>query len=123
MSTPTGPDLSGRRAVVTGAASGIGAAVAARLAALHAEVVVCDVDAEGAARMAERIGGETLVPDLSRTSDLGDLHLEADILVSNAGAQNVAPVERSAPRGSPMAVQLSGSLPPMREGTASESWP
>ncbi|MFG2514104.1 3-hydroxybutyrate dehydrogenase [Streptomyces sp. NPDC048584] len=97
MITPTGSDLSGRRAVVTGAASGIGAAVAARLAALHADVVVCDVDAEGAARVAERIGGEALVLDLSRTADLGDLHLEADILVNNAGVQNVAPVERFSP--------------------------
>jgi 3-hydroxybutyrate dehydrogenase len=48
-SEPAGSALAGRRAVVTGAASGIGAAVAARLAALGAHVVVCDVDAAGAA--------------------------------------------------------------------------
>ncbi|MFF9490146.1 3-hydroxybutyrate dehydrogenase [Streptomyces sp. NPDC014676] len=90
----TGPDLSGRRAVVTGAASGIGAAVAARLAELGAHVVVCDVDEVGAQSMAQRIGGEALVTDLSRTADLADLRLEADILVNNAGVQNVAPVEQ-----------------------------
>ncbi|MCF0085043.1 3-hydroxybutyrate dehydrogenase [Streptomyces jietaisiensis] len=97
MSAPTGPDLGGRRALVTGAASGIGAAVATRLAALGAHVVVCDVEADGAARTAERIGGEALVLDLSRTADLADLHLEADILVNNAGIQDVAPVDRFSP--------------------------
>jgi 3-hydroxybutyrate dehydrogenase len=88
------PDLSGRRAVVTGAASGIGAAGATRLAGLGADVVVCDIDAEGAARTAERIGGEALTLDLSRTADLAEREFEADILVNNAGIQHVAPLER-----------------------------
>ncbi|MFI7452975.1 3-hydroxybutyrate dehydrogenase [Nonomuraea sp. NPDC049714] len=95
--TLSGPDLSGRRAVVTGAASGIGAAVATRLAGLGAHVVVCDIDAEGAARTAERIGGEPLVLDLSRTAGLADLTLEADILVNNAGVQHVAPIDEFDP--------------------------
>jgi len=90
----SGPDLSGRRAVVTGAASGIGAAVATRLAGLGAHVVVCDIDAEGAARTADRIGGEALVLDLSRTDELAERTFEADILVNNAGVQHVAPLER-----------------------------
>ncbi|GAA5162640.1 3-hydroxybutyrate dehydrogenase [Amycolatopsis dongchuanensis] len=93
----TGPGLSARRAVVTGAASGIGAAVAARLAALGAHVVVCDIDAEGAARTAERIGGEARVIDLSRTADLAEAEFDADILVNNAGIQHVAPLERFEP--------------------------
>jgi 3-hydroxybutyrate dehydrogenase len=92
----TGTDLSGRRALVTGAASGIGAAVATRLAGLGADVVVCDIDAEGAARTAGRIGGKALVIDLSRTADLAEQEFEADILVNNAGVQHVAPVERFA---------------------------
>jgi 3-hydroxybutyrate dehydrogenase len=92
-----GPDLSGRRAVVTGAASGIGAAVAERLARLGAYVIVCDVDAEGASRTAERIGGEALVLDLSRTAELGDLRLDTDILVNNAGIQHVSPIEQFEP--------------------------
>lgn len=93
----TAPGLSGRRAVVTGAASGIGAAVAARLAGLGAHVVVCDIDAEGAARTAERIGGEVLAIDLSRTAELAEREFDADILVNNAGVQHVAPVERFEP--------------------------
>lgn len=91
------PDLSGRRAVVTGAASGIGAAVAGRLAGLGAHVVVCDIDADGAARTAERVGGEALVLDLGRTADLVDLRLDADILVNNAGVQHVSPIEQFSP--------------------------
>lgn len=93
----TAPGLSGRRAVVTGAASGIGAAVAARLAGLGAHVVVCDIDAEGAARTAEQIGGEALAIDLSRTAELAEREFDADILVNNAGVQHVAPVERFDP--------------------------
>ncbi|MEV0210585.1 3-hydroxybutyrate dehydrogenase [Streptomyces sp. NPDC050788] len=92
-----GPDLFGRRAIVTGAASGIGRAVATRLATLGAHVVVCDVDAEGAARTADQIGGEALVIDLSRTAELAERTLDADILVNNAGMQHVAPVDKFEP--------------------------
>ncbi|MET7990752.1 3-hydroxybutyrate dehydrogenase [Amycolatopsis sp. NPDC005232] len=92
-----GPDLSARRAIVTGAASGIGAAVATRLAGLGAHVVVCDIDADGAARTAERIGGEPLAIDLSDTAELAGRRFEADILVNNAGIQHVAPIEQFAP--------------------------
>lgn len=90
-------DLSGRRALVTGAASGIGAAVAARLAELGAKVVVSDVDRSGAEAVADRIGGEAWVVDLSDTAALAGLQLETDVLVNNAGIQHVAPVEEFPP--------------------------
>ena len=91
------PDLRGRRAVVTGAASGIGAAVARRLAAHGAAVVVCDRDADGAAGVAEEISGDVWVVDLGETAALSELKLEADILVNNAGIQHVAPLEEFPP--------------------------
>jgi len=94
---PSGADLTGKRAVVTGGASGIGAAVAHRLADHGAKVVVCDRDAEGAERVAAEVSGETWVVDLSDTTALADLSLEADILVNNAGIQHVAPVEEFPP--------------------------
>jgi 3-hydroxybutyrate dehydrogenase len=94
---PTRLDLSGRRALVTGAASGIGAAVAERLAAAGAHVVVCDVDGVGAEATAKRLGGEPWVVDLTRTDELTELALDADILVNNAGVQHVAPVEEFPP--------------------------
>ena len=91
------PDLSGRRAVVTGGASGIGAAVARQLAESGAKVVVCDRDAAGAEAVAEEVSGEAWVLDLGLTEELADLRLEADILVNNAGIQHVAPVEEFPP--------------------------
>jgi 3-hydroxybutyrate dehydrogenase len=85
-------DLTGKRAVVTGGASGIGAAAARRLSSAGAQVVVCDRDADGAEALAKEISGEVWAVDLSQTEALADLTLEADILVNNAGIQHVAPV-------------------------------
>lgn len=86
-------DLTGRRALVTGAASGIGAAVAERLAGCGAKVLVVDVDRDGAEEVAAAIAGETWVVDLADPGSLADQRLEVDILVNNAGVQHVAAVE------------------------------
>ena len=86
-------DLRGKRAVVTGGASGIGSAVVRRLAAAGAHVIVCDRDADGAKRLAEEVTGEPWVVDLADTGALAELSLEVDVLVNNAGIQHVAPVE------------------------------
>jgi 3-oxoacyl-[acyl-carrier protein] reductase len=51
-------DLTGRSALVTGAAGGIGSAVAAALARAGAAVLVTDLDGSGAAAVAERISAE-----------------------------------------------------------------
>ncbi len=93
METTRTPDLTGRTALVTGGASGIGAAVARRLAAAGARVTVCDLDRQGAESLAAEISGDAWVADLGDTQALADLHLEADILVNNAGIQHVAPVQ------------------------------
>jgi len=82
-------ELTGRRAVVTGGASGIGFACAEALAAAGAEVTIADVDAEAADAAAERIGGTAWHVDLGDTSALAGLALDADILVNNAGLQHV----------------------------------
>jgi len=85
-------DLSGKVAHVTGAAHGIGAAIAAALAAAGASVAVSDVNADGARATAAEIGGLSMQLDVSdraavdaaleRTAqELGSL----DILVNNAG--------------------------------------
>ena len=85
--------LTDRTALVTGGASGIGAAVAARLAQLGAHVVVLDRDDEGAAKVAAAIGGDHRGIDLTDGAAIDALDVETDILVNNAGIQHVAPIE------------------------------
>ncbi len=84
--------LSGRRAIVTGGASGIGEACARALVAAGAHVVVADRDADGASRVAHELEGEAWVVDLSDLDALADVSLDADILVNNAGIQTVSPI-------------------------------
>lgn len=82
-----------RTVLVTGGASGIGAAVARRSAADGFRVIVADHQGEAAERLAAQIGGEAWVADLSETTKLEHLRLECDVLVNNAGVQRVAPIE------------------------------
>jgi 3-hydroxybutyrate dehydrogenase len=89
----TARDLSGRTALVTGGASGIGAACARHLAARGAQVTVADLDDVAAKTLAEEIDGKAWHVDLLDTDQLADLRLETDILVNNAGIQTVSPIE------------------------------
>jgi 2-hydroxycyclohexanecarboxyl-CoA dehydrogenase len=80
--------LEGRKALVTGGASGIGAATAARLAAEGAEVWVGDIDADGAERVAADIAGHAVpldVTDLESARAAAEVAGKLDILVNNAG--------------------------------------
>jgi 3-hydroxybutyrate dehydrogenase len=89
--------LNGRKALVTGGASGIGAACARALAARGAKVVVADVDSAGAAALADELGGTAWTVDLLDVDALAALSLDCDILVNNAGIQKVAPIEEFEP--------------------------
>jgi 3-hydroxybutyrate dehydrogenase len=93
-----GVDLTGRSAIVTGGASGIGLACAQRLADAGARVTILDLNGEAAGRVAAEIGGEARQLDLSDPAVLDGLQeLSTDILVNNAGFQRVAPVEEFPP--------------------------
>ena len=85
-------DLEGRRAMVTGGGSGIGRAVAARLAEAGAEVVVVDRDGAAAEDVARSVGGTPLRVDLSDLAAVDAIDVDVDVLVNNAGFQHVAPV-------------------------------
>jgi 3-hydroxybutyrate dehydrogenase len=89
--------LAGRRALVTGGASGIGRACAVRLAAAGAQVVVVDRDANGAQAVAKQVGGTAVAVDLSDLDAIDGLDLDVDVLVNNAGIQHVAPVHEFPP--------------------------
>ena len=83
--------LEGRKALVTGGASGIGAAIAARLAAEGAEVWIGDIDTEGAERVAGEIAGHALeldVTDLESANAAVEAVGTLDILVNNAGTDD-----------------------------------
>ena len=99
-------DLSGRRALVTGAGSGIGSACARRLADAGAEVTVLDLDGEAADRVAEELGGRGLQADLSDPAVVDALHVDVDVLVNNAGLQHVAPVHEFPPERFALMLQV-----------------
>ena len=99
-------DLTGRSALVTGAASGIGRACALRLSRAGAAVTVLDLDGEAAGEVAEGIGGQALQADLSDYGVLDSLEVDADIVVNNAGMQHVAAVEDFPPERFSMIVRI-----------------
>lgn len=102
----TEKDLAGRRALVTGGASGIGLACAHEFAARGAHVVIADLNAEAAAAAANEVGGEAWVVDLSDTAALDDLTLDVDILVNNAGIQRVSPITEFDPEAFRLLLRL-----------------
>lgn len=85
-------ELAGRTALITGAASGIGAACARELAGAGARLLLLDRD-DAVTGLADDLGGDALVLDLTDTARLTDLDVSADIFVDNAGIQHVSPVE------------------------------
>jgi 3-hydroxybutyrate dehydrogenase len=89
--------LAGRKALITGAGSGIGAACARTLAAQGATIVVADVNADAARTVADEVGGEAWTVDLSAVAALEELTLDVDIVVNNAGLQRVRPIQEFLP--------------------------
>jgi NAD(P)-dependent dehydrogenase (short-subunit alcohol dehydrogenase family) len=92
MGTPTGPNLAGSCAVVTGGGHGIGRALAEALAARGARVVVADVNEERAHKIAERVGGLGLACDVGERQQILELVSTAEkafgpvhVFCSNAG--------------------------------------
>lgn len=85
-------ELSGKHAIVTGGASGIGAATAREFRRRGARVVVADIDGDGARRVAGDIGGAAVACDVGCEADILALLADAesrygpvDIFFSNAG--------------------------------------
>lgn len=86
--------LQGKIAIVTGAASGFGEAIARKFAVLGAKVVVADLNADGAAKVAASIGDSAIGvgTDVTSRADLDALVAATiscfgvpDIIVNNAG--------------------------------------
>jgi 2-hydroxycyclohexanecarboxyl-CoA dehydrogenase len=89
--------LEARIALVTGGASGIGAATARRLAAEGARVAIADTDVDGARALASEIDGEAVAMDVADAGSVraGVAAAEAaigplDVVVNNAGTDRFA---------------------------------
>ncbi|WP_426437680.1 SDR family NAD(P)-dependent oxidoreductase [Bradyrhizobium genosp. P] len=126
--------LKDQAAIVTGGASGLGAATARRLAAQGAKVAVCDLNAKLAESVAAEIGGIALVCDVSdagaaeaAVAEAAKAHGPARVLVNCAG---IGVAKRVIGREGPMAlsdfdkvikVNLIGSFNMLRLATAGMS--
>ncbi|GAB3362855.1 SDR family oxidoreductase [Modestobacter lapidis] len=95
--------LKGRTAAVTGAARGIGAAIATALTRAGATVAVIDKDAEGAKTLAAELGGVPVVADLTEPDeaaraldDVVDALGTPDVFVNNAGILRAGDLTTSA---------------------------
>jgi glucose 1-dehydrogenase len=93
-------ELSGKRAVVTGAARGIGLAIAERFVAEGASVMLADIDQAAVASAAERLDQQAVATDVAKAADIAALFQAVeqrwgglDILVNNAGVTHAAELD------------------------------
>ena len=93
------PNLSGRTVLITGAASGIGAAAARRLAADGARLVLADLDGAKVEKVAGELGQVAVKADVTRNDDIERMVEEVyrrwgrlDVVFNNAGVIRVQPM-------------------------------
>lgn len=102
MSPTLGTRLTGKAAIVTGAASGIGAAIATAMIAEGASVLLVDRDGARLASVAGRLGGRARVFEVDVTDDAAaaamvesclDAFGQLDVIVNCAGVLETGPAE------------------------------
>jgi NAD(P)-dependent dehydrogenase (short-subunit alcohol dehydrogenase family) len=124
-------DIKGHAAIITGGASGLGAATAAELAGAGAKVACLDVNLDGAKAVADKIGGIAIHCDVTNAEEAAaalaqarTVHGTARILMNCAG---VGPAKRIVGRDGPMPLEdfarvieinLIGTFNMMRLGAA-----
>ncbi|WP_050928863.1 SDR family oxidoreductase [Aestuariivita boseongensis] len=85
-------DVSGKTAIITGGASGIGEALVRAMAAAGAQVVIADLNGDAAQALADEVGGLGLACNVTQEADIQAVVAETekrfgpvDVFVSNAG--------------------------------------
>ena len=85
-------DVSGKTAIITGGASGIGEALVRAMAAAGAQVVIADLSGDAAQALAEEVGGVAMTCNVTDEANIQAVVAETekrfgqvDIFVSNAG--------------------------------------
>lgn len=93
-------DLDGKVAIVTGASSGIGKAIAERYSWEGANVVIADVNKDDGEKLADEINGEFMECDVSNwenvkqvVEDTVEKYGKLDVMVNNAGIGSVESIE------------------------------
>jgi meso-butanediol dehydrogenase/(S,S)-butanediol dehydrogenase/diacetyl reductase len=91
--------LSGIHALITGAASGIGAACARRIAREGAQLLLADIDGNGAKTLADELGQAFVQADVTRAADIERMldvayqrWARLDVLFNNAGVAEIRPL-------------------------------
>ncbi|HXA98121.1 MAG TPA: SDR family NAD(P)-dependent oxidoreductase, partial [Candidatus Dormibacteraeota bacterium] len=91
--------INGRTVLITGAARGIGAACARRLAADGARLVLADLDGAGVEKLAAELGQIAVKADVTRAADIARMVDEPyrrwgrlDVLFNNAGVIRLQPM-------------------------------
>ncbi|MGI9411054.1 MAG: SDR family oxidoreductase [Hyphomicrobiaceae bacterium] len=86
-----------RVAIITGAARGIGRAIAERLASSNWQIVCADIDPVGNLETSQRVGGDAITCDVGNEADISALidqtvakRKRLDAIVSNAGINQVS---------------------------------
>ena len=96
VSHPKFAELEGKKAIVTGGATGIGRAIALALAAQGVKITICDLNPEAANTVAQSIGGHALEIDVRKRPSVDKTFAQAveimggcDILIANAGVSTM----------------------------------
>lgn len=115
--------LSGKRVLITGGGTGVGADLAAGFAGAGAEVVICGRRATPLDAVAECTGARALTADVTDEAGVKALFAQAgpcDIVIANAGAADSAPFGRTTLEqwNAMLAVNLTGTFLTFREGLA-----
>ncbi len=94
------PRLAGKRCVITGAAQGIGKAIAERFAAEGATLLLADIDAARVEALAAALGQQAFIADVAKKAEVEALIARAaelwgglDVLVNNAGITHPASLD------------------------------